>query len=140
MLSLVQRARDGSAVWPALFRLCAVLWLAATVDMGLGVVYSLRYFHSPAQAWDAAVAGEGTLTAGATLAVLLLAACTLVFTCWRLLLLRRWAAITLGALGWYGVLQLLLEVRTGATYLLSTAAVLLTVSMVCGWSHLREDG
>lgn len=106
--------------------------------MGLGVVYSLRYFHNPAQAWDAAGAGEGQLTVFVQLAVLSLAVAAIVFTCWRLLLLRRWAAITLGAMGWYGVLQLLLEVRTGAAYLLSTAALLLTVSTVCGWRHLRE--
>ncbi len=140
MISLVQRARNGSAVWPTLFRLCAVLWLAATADMGLGVAYSLRYFHSPAQAWDAAVAGEGQLTVAVQLAVLLLAVLAIGFTCWRLLLLRRWAAITLAVMSWCGVLQLLLGVRTGAAFLLSAAAVLLTVSMVCGWSHLREDG
>ena len=118
-----------------------MLWAVAVVGFSYSVLqntFRVPHFQVMAQIWQRVAADGNQLVVGGQFAFLTLAFFAILFACRRLYLLRRWAAVALAALSWYGVFMLSLGTQVWTVCLVSLIAVPLTVSTILGWRQMRD--
>lgn len=141
MLSLVRKTPVKLGGWPAMFRLCAVLWTVAVMGFSYSVLqcFGLLDLAEFARRWRLVTADGNQLVIGGQFAFLTLVFFAMLFTCYRLSLLRSWAAVVLSAFSWYCVFMFSLGTQVWTVCLVSLIAIPLTVSTIFGRRQMRND-